>query len=67
MSCSCALVDCNALAAYIPVQATKSGGVMTPVGMDPFEVRLPLLDAATREVDIKGSLSYCNELVAYDY
>ena len=39
-------------------QATRSGGVMVAVGLDPPEVRLPVTNAAMREVDIRGTFSY---------
>ncbi len=31
---------------------------MVPVALDPPEVTIPIMDAAVREVDIKGILSY---------
>ena len=39
-------------------QATRSGGVITPVALEPPLPLLPLVDAAVREVDIKGVFSY---------
>ncbi len=41
-------------------QATRSGGVVTPVALEPDEATLPVVDAATREVDIRGVFSYCS-------
>ena len=36
---------------------------MTPVALHPPEVRLPVVHASTREIDIRGVFSYCNEYV----
>lgn len=59
-------VECSGVPASLQtaIYATKSGGVMTPVGLDPAEVQLPIANAATREVDIRGSFSYCNDYPA---
>ncbi|XP_046737585.1 sorbitol dehydrogenase-like [Diprion similis] len=40
--------------------ATKSGGVAVLVGMGPAEVKLPLVQALAREIDIKGVFRYVN-------
>ncbi|XP_046474641.1 sorbitol dehydrogenase isoform X1 [Neodiprion pinetum] len=40
--------------------ATKSGGVAVLVGMGPPEVKLPLVQALAREIDIKGVFRYVN-------
>lgn len=46
------------------VQLTKSGGVLTIVGMGAADnVELPLFNALSREVDIKGVFRYANEYV----
>lgn len=45
---------------HCPIQATKSGGCLLLVGMGPPNVTVPLIDAAVREVDIKGVFRYCN-------
>ena len=34
---------------------------MGPVALDPPDVTIPLVDAAVKEIDIKGVFSYCNE------
>lgn len=45
------------------LQATKSGGVAVLVGMGPPEVKVPLINALIREVDIRGVFRYANEYV----
>lgn len=39
-------------------QATRSGGVLTLVGLGPPEVKIPIVDASVREVDIRGMFRY---------
>ncbi len=46
------------------LQATKSGGCLLLVGMGPAELRVPLLNAAIREVDIRGVFRYANWLLS---
>lgn len=42
------------------IYATKSGGVLLLVGLGPAMVNVPIVDAAVREVDIRGVFRYCN-------
>ncbi|XP_073834505.1 sorbitol dehydrogenase-like [Musca autumnalis] len=44
--------------------ATRSGGCCVIVGMGAPEVKLPLINALAREVDIRGVFRYCNDYPA---
>lgn len=45
---------------YSSFQATRSGGVVVVVGLGSPMVTIPLINAATREVDIRGVFRYRN-------
>lgn len=46
------------------LMATKSGGIFVIVGCGPPEVKLPLVAALSREVDIRGVFRYANDYAA---
>lgn len=44
----------------LAILATKSGGVVVVVGMGSPDVQIPLMNALTREIDIRGVFRYVN-------
>ncbi|XP_054089070.1 sorbitol dehydrogenase [Zeugodacus cucurbitae] len=56
-------IDCvgNEQAVRIGIYATRSGGICTVVGMGAADVKFPLMEALTREVDLNGVFRYCND------
>ncbi|XP_055379106.1 sorbitol dehydrogenase-like [Condylostylus longicornis] len=59
-------VDCCGMESTcrIAIKATKSGGKAVIVGCGPPEVKVPLIEALSREVDILGVFRYCNDYPA---
>lgn len=58
-------IDCSGVesTARLALNATRSGGCVVVVGMGPPEIRLPLVSAMAREIDVRGVFRYCNEYV----
>ncbi|XP_033022929.1 sorbitol dehydrogenase isoform X1 [Lacerta agilis] len=55
-------VECTGAQACIQtgIYATRSGGTLVLVGLGPEMATLPIVNAAVREVDIRGVFRYCN-------
>ncbi|XP_037390192.1 sorbitol dehydrogenase isoform X3 [Pygocentrus nattereri] len=55
-------IECTGVESSIQtaIYATRSGGVVVLVGLGASMTTVPLLNAAVREVDIRGVFRYCN-------
>ncbi|KAL2300480.1 hypothetical protein Nmel_013361 [Mimus melanotis] len=55
-------VECTGVQACIQagIYATRSGGTVVLVGLGPEMVTVPIVNAAVREVDVRGIFRYCN-------
>ena len=50
----------TSLSPPLSLQSTRSGGTVVLVGMGAAEVKLPIINASVREVDIRGIFRYVN-------
>jgi len=59
-------IDCSGVESTnrVGLLATRSGGVFVIVGCGKPEVKIPLISALTREVDIRGVFRYANDYPA---
>ncbi|XP_068197809.1 sorbitol dehydrogenase-like isoform X2 [Antennarius striatus] len=55
-------IECTGVESCIQtaIYGTRSGGVVALVGLSTNTVTIPLINAALREVDIRGVMRYCN-------
>lgn len=56
-------IDCSGaeITNRLSILATRNGGVAVLVGNGPLNVNVPLVNALSREVDIRGVFRYCND------